>query len=100
MDLVCDHGNLPELVQTLVMAGQLVGAAFGSSLSDKVGRKTVLLGSHLLTLVFGIGVAFSPNYTTLGILKFILGVLQQVINVTEMHDGSFRIIYFRTDHSL
>ncbi|XP_055998240.1 organic cation/carnitine transporter 2-like [Ostrea edulis] len=77
MDLVCDHGNLPELVQTLVMAGQLVGAAFGSSLSDKVGRKTVLLGSHLLTLVFGIGVAFSPNYTTLGILKFILGVLQQ-----------------------
>ncbi|XP_052696616.1 organic cation transporter protein-like [Crassostrea angulata] len=77
MDLVCDRAYLGELVQTLVMAGQLVGAAFASSLSDKWGRKTVHLTSHLLTLAFGIGVAFSPNYITLAILKFIIGVLQQ-----------------------
>nr|XP_022332351.1 solute carrier family 22 member 6-A-like [Crassostrea virginica] len=77
MDLVCDQGYLGELVQTLVMAGQLVGAAFASSLSDRFGRKTVLLTSHLLTFALGIGVAFSPNYTTLAVLKFLLGVLQQ-----------------------
>lgn len=80
MDLVCDQAYLGELVQTLVMAGQLVGAAFASSLSDRFGRKTVLLTSHLLTLVFGFGVAFSPNYMVLAILKFILGVLQQVLH--------------------
>ena len=78
MDLVCDQGYLGELVQTLVMAGQLVGAAFASSLSDRFGRKTVLLTSHLKTFSLGIGVAFSPNYTTLAVLKFLLGVLQQV----------------------
>ncbi|XP_065945028.1 solute carrier family 22 member 6-A isoform X2 [Magallana gigas] len=77
MDLVCDQAYLGELVQTLIMAGQLVGAAIASSLSDKWGRKTVHLTSHLLTLAFGIGVAFSPNYITLAILKFIIGVLQQ-----------------------
>ncbi|XP_062595358.1 organic cation transporter protein-like [Saccostrea cucullata] len=77
MDLVCDRAPLAELVQTLVMAGQLAGAAIASSLADKLGRKTILLSSHLLTMAFGFGVAFSPNYTTLAILKFILGVLQQ-----------------------
>lgn len=78
MDLVCDQAYLGELVQTLIMTGQLVGAAFASSLSDKYGRKTVHLTSHLLTLALGIGVAFSPNYMVLAILKFILGVVQQV----------------------
>lgn len=78
MDLVCDQAYLGELIQTLIMTGQLVGAAFASSLSDKLGRKTIHLTSHLLTLTFGIGVAFSPNYVTLAALKFVLGVLQQV----------------------
>lgn len=77
MDLVCDQAYLGELIQTLIMTGQLVGAAFASSLSDKLGRKTIHLTSHLLTLTFGIGVAFSPNYVTLAALKFVLGVLQQ-----------------------
>ncbi|XP_078315174.1 organic cation transporter protein-like [Crassostrea virginica] len=76
-DLVCGEANLAELLQTLVMAGQLVGAASASSLSDRIGRKTVHLGSNLLTLIFGISTAFAPDYTTLAILKFILGVLQQ-----------------------
>lgn len=77
-DLVCDNSNMAEFLQTLVMAGQLVGAVCASSLSDRVGRKTVHLCSNFLTLIFGISVAFAPNYTTLAVLKFILGVLQQV----------------------
>lgn len=76
-DLICDKSSLAELLQTLVMAGQLVGAACASSLSDRVGRKTVHLCSNLLTLIFGISVAFAPNYTTLAVMKFILGVIQQ-----------------------
>ncbi|XP_061172477.1 organic cation transporter protein-like isoform X1 [Saccostrea echinata] len=76
-DLVCDRANLAELLQTLVMAGQLVGAACASSLSDRVGRKTVHLGSNLLTLILGISVAFASNYATLAVMKFVLGVLQQ-----------------------
>lgn len=84
MDLVCDQAYLGELVQTLIMTGQLVGAAFASSLSDKYGRKTVHLTSHLLTLALGIGVAFSPNYMVLAILKFILGVVQQGMVMTNV----------------
>jgi MFS family permease len=60
------------------MAGQLVGAAFSSSLSDRFGRKVVHLSSNLLTFILGIGVAFASNYTVLAVMKFILGVLQQV----------------------
>lgn len=76
-DLICDRANLAELLQTLIMAGQLVGSACTSSLSDRVGRKTVHLGCNLLTLILGISVAFSPNYTMLAALKFILGLLLQ-----------------------
>lgn len=78
-DLICDRSSLAELLQTLVMVGQLIGAAFASSLSDRVGRKTVHLCSNFLTLVFGISVGFAPNYTTLAMLKFILGVLIPVM---------------------
>uniref|UniRef100_K1PNQ9 Solute carrier family 22 member 16 n=1 Tax=Magallana gigas TaxID=29159 RepID=K1PNQ9_MAGGI len=78
-DLICDKSSLAELIQTLVMAGQLVGAAFASSLSDRLGRKTVHLCSNLMILILGISVAFAPNYTTLAIMKFILGVFQQGI---------------------
>lgn len=77
-DLVCDRFNLAELLQTLVIAGQLVGSACTSSLSDRVGRKTVHLCCNILTLIFGISVAFSPNYTMLAAMKFILGLLLQV----------------------
>jgi OCT family organic cation transporter-like MFS transporter 4/5 len=83
MDLVCDRATLVELLQTLVFGGQFVGAAFASSLSDRFGRKTVHLGSSILTLFFGIGVAFSPNFLILAILKFILGVLQQVLFIIK-----------------
>lgn len=76
MDLVCDQAYLGELVQTLIMALHLVGAAFSSSLSDRLDIKTVQLTSHLLTLASGFGVSFSPNYMVLAILKFIFGVLQ------------------------
>jgi MFS family permease len=58
MDLVCDRANLAELLQMLIFGGQLAGAAFASSISDRFGRKTVHLGSCLLKLIFGIGVAF------------------------------------------
>ncbi|XP_048733416.2 organic anion transporter 3-like [Ostrea edulis] len=78
-DLVCDRANLAELLQTLIMAGQLVGAACASSLSDRFGRKIVHLSCNLLTLILGIGVAFASNYTVLAVGKFILGVLQQGI---------------------
>lgn len=61
------------------MAGQLVGAACASSLSDRFGRKIVHLSCNLLTLILGIGVAFASNYTVLAVGKFILGVLQQVL---------------------
>lgn len=77
-DLICDKSSLAELLQTLVMAGQMVGATCASSLSDRMGRKIVHLWSNLLTFIFGFGVGFASNYTTLALIKFMLGVFQQV----------------------
>lgn len=76
-DLVCDQAKLAELIQAVLMAGQIVGAVFVSPICDRMGRKTVHLSCNLLTLTIGISAAFAPNYTTLVILKFVLGVLQQ-----------------------
>lgn len=80
LDLVCGDRNQAELLQTLVMAGQLVGAAFASSLCDRIGRKTVHLSCNILTLIFGITVAFASDYTTIAVMKFVLGVMQQVFH--------------------
>ncbi|KAK3098694.1 hypothetical protein FSP39_022115 [Pinctada imbricata] len=76
-DLVCDRSALGEFTQTLLMIGQAVGATVCTSLSDRFGRKTLNLSSHLCLFVVGIAMAFSPNYTVFAVLRFFMGLFQQ-----------------------
>ncbi|CAL1546071.1 unnamed protein product [Lymnaea stagnalis] len=76
-DLVCDRANLARLSQTLVIAGQGVGAVLATILSDRFGRKVVLVTSNLGMLVSGLVVAFAPNYSVFAVFKFCAGAFQQ-----------------------
>ncbi|KAH9489363.1 hypothetical protein Btru_056470 [Bulinus truncatus] len=76
-NLVCDRINLARLSQTLVIAGQAVGAIVGTMLSDKFGRKLILVASNVGLLVSGLAIAFAPTYTTFAAFKFIAGGFQQ-----------------------
>ncbi|KAI8492307.1 hypothetical protein Bbelb_297600 [Branchiostoma belcheri] len=72
-NLVCERSTLNSLSQSIYMAGVLVGAIGFGQLSDLIGRKKTLFISLLLMLVFGVVVAFSPEYITFVIMRFIVG---------------------------
>ncbi|RUS92225.1 hypothetical protein EGW08_000078 [Elysia chlorotica] len=82
-DLVCDMDWLARLSQTFVILGQGIGAAFTSFLSDRFGRKTVIVSSNFGLLVCGVAVAYAPNAGVFVVLKFMIGAFQQgVVSVT------------------
>ncbi|XP_062892222.1 solute carrier family 22 member 6-A-like isoform X2 [Mobula hypostoma] len=61
-DLVCNRKSLRHMAQSLYMAGILVGSIILGRLSDRYGRRTVLLLSHLLLAVSGTCGAFSSSF--------------------------------------
>jgi OCT family organic cation transporter-like MFS transporter 4/5 len=56
----------------------MVGATVFTALSDRFGRKPPHLGCQFSMAIIGIGCAFAQDYTTFTVLRFLLGMLQQV----------------------
>ncbi|CAI5797953.1 solute carrier family 22 member 6-B-like [Podarcis lilfordi] len=73
-DLVCHLQPLKSLAQSLFMGGVLVGAFIFGDLSDRFGRRLILIWSLLLVAVTGTGAAFSATFATYCIFRFLSGV--------------------------
>nr|XP_056708558.1 solute carrier family 22 member 6-B-like [Euleptes europaea] len=73
-DLVCDFRTLKQMAQSIYMAGVLVGAIVFGGLSDKFGRKALLVWSCLQMAVSGSCAAFSPSFTAYCIFRFLSGM--------------------------
>ncbi|XP_056382939.1 solute carrier family 22 member 6-A-like [Hyla sarda] len=73
-DLVCANRNRRQLAQSLYMAGVLVGAVILGGLSDKYGRRALLIWSYLQMAISGICTAFSPNYLSYCVFRFLGGM--------------------------
>ena len=56
----------------------MFGGIISSILSDKFGRKPVVLISHLAVVVVGVANAFAPNYNSFIVLRFVIGMLLPV----------------------
>uniref|UniRef100_A0A3B4ZFY0 Solute carrier family 22 member 13-like n=1 Tax=Stegastes partitus TaxID=144197 RepID=A0A3B4ZFY0_9TELE len=67
-----DNG-LIEASQSISMAGILFGALVYGTISDRFGRRFAILLAVFLLLVFGVGIAFSPNIYVYMVLKFFCG---------------------------
>ncbi|XP_063173135.1 solute carrier family 22 member 6-A-like [Candoia aspera] len=73
-DLVCDFRSLQQLAQSIYMAGVLVGAIIFGGLSDKFGRKALLLWSCFQMAVSGSCTAFIPSFTAYCVFRFLTGM--------------------------
>ncbi|KAK7496086.1 hypothetical protein BaRGS_00012787 [Batillaria attramentaria] len=80
-ELVCDKAGLTELSQTLLSAGQALGALFLSGLSDRYGRKVVYVVSDISLLFLSIATALSPNIIFLVVLRVVTGAWQQGVGM-------------------
>ena len=77
-NLVCSRSNLAALAQSLVIAGQGIGAFVMSHLADRYGRKSVHVLSHIgVMLTMGV-MTFSTSIYMLLALRLVAGTFQQV----------------------
>ncbi|XP_069577618.1 solute carrier family 22 member 13 [Brachyistius frenatus] len=72
-DLVCNEARLNSIGSSIYMSGLLVGSVLFGAMADRYGRRFVLLLSIALQTVFGVAVAFAPNFPVYVILRFVVG---------------------------
>lgn len=73
-NFVCDRRWMGAIAQTVYMFGVFTGAVVLGGMADKVGRKPIFCWSALLQLLLGVGVAFTPNYISFLILRYLYGI--------------------------
>uniref|UniRef100_A0A8D0E4K6 Major facilitator superfamily (MFS) profile domain-containing protein n=1 Tax=Salvator merianae TaxID=96440 RepID=A0A8D0E4K6_SALMN len=83
-DLVCDFRSLRQMAQSIYMAGVLVGSILFGGLSDRYGRKAIIVCSYLLMGVAGICTAFAPNFTAYCIFRFWCGMAMSGIAINSV----------------
>ncbi|XP_028415937.1 organic cation transporter protein-like [Dendronephthya gigantea] len=76
-DLVCDDAYKSSLATTIYFCGVLVGGLLFGALSDKFGRRPVLLFCVYSPIILGIMISFIRDYIAFVILRFFLGVVLQ-----------------------
>ena len=73
-----DFGKLSsfdkELVTSLLLIGAMVGAFFAGKVADRIGRRPTVLITAVLFIIGVLGAAFSPNFTFLVVMRFVIGV--------------------------
>ncbi|KAM3623180.1 uncharacterized protein V6R79_008064 [Siganus canaliculatus] len=72
-DLVCDKRGKNKATATIFFIGVMLGAMAFGSLSDRFGRRYLLLVAYVSALVFGVSSAFSTSYVMFTVLRFLTG---------------------------
>ncbi|XP_077185470.1 solute carrier family 22 member 6-A-like [Paroedura picta] len=73
-NLVCASRTLKQMAQSLYMAGILLGGIVFGGLSDRFGRRTLLIWCYLQMAVTGSATAFSPSYSFYCAFRFLTGM--------------------------
>uniref|UniRef100_UPI0037E8992B solute carrier family 22 member 7a n=1 Tax=Semicossyphus pulcher TaxID=241346 RepID=UPI0037E8992B len=73
-DLVCDDKQLNQALATYFFLGVTVGAILFGQLSDKFGRKSMLLVALIFSCMLGVTSAFSTSYVMFAVSRALCGV--------------------------
>ena len=76
--LVCDKAGLTELSQTLIFAGQALGAVLTSSLADRYGRRKVYIVCLLGVTAGMFSISAVGNYYLSLFCRVVIGFCQTV----------------------
>ncbi|NXT20552.1 S22AD protein, partial [Syrrhaptes paradoxus] len=81
-DLVCDRKDLNDISQSIYMVGMLLGSIIFGPLSDRIGRRPVILISIFLQGLFGVGIAFVPHFYVYMAFRCVVGASVSGITMT------------------
>ncbi|XP_049577139.1 solute carrier family 22 member 7-like [Syngnathus scovelli] len=73
-DLVCSRKGMNKATATIFFIGVMLGAPLFGFLSDRFGRRRLLLVSYLTTMTFAVLSALSPSYAMFGVMRFFTGM--------------------------
>lgn len=71
------------------MAGVMVGSILFGQLSDRFGRKPILFASLAMQVIVGTVVVFSPSLIFFTVVRFFVGVLEQVSILSAASDFKY-----------
>ncbi|XP_028279807.1 solute carrier family 22 member 7-like [Parambassis ranga] len=83
-DLVCDRKSLPKTTSTIFFFGVMMGALAFGYFCDKYGRKSTLLASYIVSIVFGFSSTFANSYILFAVLRFLTGFGLTGISITSI----------------
>ncbi|KAM9199053.1 LOW QUALITY PROTEIN: solute carrier family 22 member 13-like [Mergus octosetaceus] len=83
-DLVCDRKDLTDISQSVYMLGLFLGAMIFGPLSDRIGRRPVLLISIFIQSLFGLGIAFVPHFYVYMALRCVVATAVSGILITAL----------------
>lgn len=83
-DLVCSRKGMNKATATVFFIGVMFGAPVFGFLSDRFGRRPLLLVSYLTSLMFAVLSVFSTSYTMFVILRFFTGMSLAGISIISI----------------
>ncbi|XP_007438559.2 solute carrier family 22 member 6-A-like [Python bivittatus] len=83
-NLVCESRSLRQMAQSIYMAGVLIGSLLIGNLSDRFGRRALIIWCYLQMGAAGAGTAFAPNFTIYCILRFLCGMAMSGISLNSV----------------
>uniref|UniRef100_A0A8C6U4Y4 Solute carrier family 22 member 6 n=1 Tax=Neogobius melanostomus TaxID=47308 RepID=A0A8C6U4Y4_9GOBI len=72
-DLVCDNIRLNKAIVTIFFTGVTLGSVVFGYLSDRFGRKKMLLLSYIVSTTFGFASAYSNHFAAFAVMRFFTG---------------------------
>ncbi|KAJ8348272.1 hypothetical protein SKAU_G00268610 [Synaphobranchus kaupii] len=90
-DLVCKLRPLKQMIQTIYMGGYLAGAIVFGWLSDKFGRRALLIWSYLQLATLGTCTALSTSYLAYCILRFLTGMAVSGVMLNSISLSEFSL---------